>query len=535
MRDNNQLIDFQDRILESIAVLLKTDHVLLYISQLDNAPDIFTYGFEENELKNSKNFLHLVQLTQESKEAITQINETALLDLLKDQNHFKLFAGIPILNHSNDFIGIISVLFKDINELSTEQKLQFEFFANQLSLLYENYEIKQNLKDKEFQLLNQFIESDDLYNNSPIGYASVDAKFNVVKANITFLDWLGVTKKKIIGQSFVDNFLTEDSKSIMMEFFKKVHSGINLNEVEIQMIGRSGKKRICLVSGRNYFDKETFIRLSFFDTTEKAMIKDLLDKENQKLITQNEIMNRDMEMAAKIQARLLPSHSLYSFIEYIYSPLEQIGGDFCDIFPLNDSIGIFISDVAGHGVPSAFVTAMLKSGIENASLDLKMNPGMLLSFLNESIIDFCAGRFVTAFYGIYNPSKREFIYSIAGHPSPYKIHLGKVENLDSSKSSRPLGIISQNSKLLKYKPYVNQSTQLDQGSRIMLCTDGLLEAARYENQTKVFFESVLTENLIEIAKLTIKEFLPALMYKMKEFIQDFEMEDDICMIVLDVK
>jgi len=69
----------------------------------------------------------------------------------------------------------------------------------------------------------------------------------------------------------------------------------------------------------------------------------------------------------------------------------------------------------------------------------------------------------------------------------------------------------------------------------MLCTDGLLEAARYENQTKVFFESVLSENLIEIAKLTIKEFLPALMYKMKEFIQDFEMEDDICMIVLDVK
>lgn len=535
MTENKHYLEFQEKVLESLALLLKTDHVLLYISQSDNAPDFYTYGFDENELRNSKDILHLVQLTQESNLDLLQISETSLLNFSSTSNAFKLFVGISIRNHTEDFIGVISIFFRDIDSLTKDQIIQFKFFANQISLLYENHEIKKNLKDKEFQLLNQFIESDDLYNNSPIGYASVDDKLSVVKANITFLDWLGVTKKKIIGQSFIDNFLSDSSRPIMIDFFEKVLSGINLNEVEIEIIGKNGVKRICLVSGRKYFEKETFIRLSFFDTTEKAMIKDLLDKENQKLIHQNEIMNRDMEMAAKIQARLLPSHSLYPFIEYVYSPLEQIGGDFCDIFPLNDSIGIFISDVAGHGVPSAFVTAMLKSGIENTSLDLKMDPGMLLSFLNESIIDFCAGRFVTAFYAIYNPDTKDLVYSIAGHPSPYLIRNGKVGNLDSSKSSRPLGILSSNSKLLKYKPYVNQEFILEKGSRLLLCTDGILEAAKYENNAKVFFESVLNDKLIQIANLPIKEFLPALMYKMNEFIQNHEMEDDICMIVLDVK
>lgn len=528
------IIKNQDRILATAAKVLKKQHLILYIFNKDSSPEVYGYGFSENELKDSSQFFHLIKHTQESRSPLTQITDQNLLRMNSLSFQFGFFGGIQIKDQSDQLIGIFAIFGNENREFNQDEAQDFEFFAEQLTILYVHKEVVHDLKDKEFQLLNQFIESDDLYNNSPIGYSAIDIHGKIVKSNITFLDWLGITKKKILSLSLIDNFLADESIPIMKSFIEKIFSGINLNDIEIEIKGKNNSRRTCLVSGRKYFDKEPFARLSFFDITEKAIIKDLLDQEMQKLIEKNDILNRDLEMAAKIQARLLPSHNQYSFINYMYNPLEQIGGDFCDIFPIGDSIGIFISDVAGHGVPSAFVTAMLKSGMENASQELKADPGMLLSYLNESIIDFCAGRFVTAFYGVYNPESRQLRYSLAGHPSPYCLKDGAICNLNSSKSSRPLGILSSTSKILKYKPYVNQEEIMEKGTRLLLYTDGLLEAAIFKDNKKIFYEEYIPEQLLTIANLPIESFLKAVMDKLEQFVQNEPLEDDICMIVFDI-
>ena len=51
-----------------------------------------------------------------------------------------------------------------------------------------------------------------------------------------------------------------------------------------------------------------------------------------------------------------------------YDYLMKVGGDFYDIVPLqNNSVGILIADVSGHGIPAALLSTMYKISFLNAS------------------------------------------------------------------------------------------------------------------------------------------------------------------------
>jgi formylmethanofuran dehydrogenase subunit E-like metal-binding protein len=64
------IIKNQDRILATAAKVLKKQHLILYIFNKDSSPEVYGYGFSENELKDSSQFFHLIKHTQESRSAI---------------------------------------------------------------------------------------------------------------------------------------------------------------------------------------------------------------------------------------------------------------------------------------------------------------------------------------------------------------------------------------------------------------------------------------------------------------------------------
>ncbi|WCL49056.1 SpoIIE family protein phosphatase [Leptospira sp. GIMC2001] len=437
--------------------------------------------------------------------------------------------GLILLDFTNQSMEK-SLLISDIDFIQDKMV----FIKDQVLLLLSNFVLQIQNSEKDFKILNQYIESDDLYNNSPIGYITVNSIGDILKANITFLDWIKLPKKKIVGHNLIDNFILPEYREAMRDLILNVIQGINVNELEVEIKSSKSNKLFCLVSGRNYFDKEKFARLSFFDMTEKAIIKKMLDEEMEKVIHNNSILNRDLEMAAKIQTRLLPSNNLFPFVEYIYKPLDQLGGDFCDLFRVGESIGIFISDVAGHGVPSAFVTAILKSSIEKSSDELKNDPAKFLAYLNESIIDFCDGRFVTAIYCLYNENTKMIKFSCAGHPSPYYLRDNSVSSLSLSLSGRPLGIFPMIESHPKYKMYQNEELQLISGDRLIFYTDGLLEAGIVDSNQEVFFEDLLLDKLILHSKLPLRQYLNKIIYELDMFLGDHPLEDDICMIGLDI-
>ena len=254
---------------------------------------------------------------------------------------------------------------------------------------------------------------------------------------------------------------------------------------------------------------------------------------NNILKVRNEIMENDMEIARKIQQQLIPIACPSTNLCAIYKPMDKVGGDFYDFlnFRHSNEIGIFLSDVSGHGVPAAFITSMIKTLLLQAG-SVRQNPADLLLYLNDMLLNQTVDYYITAFYGIYNPETRNFLFANAGHNAPYTITNGRVEKLHMPVKCPPLSLLSRRD-LEKYqKTYFNRELILGVNSKLVMYTDGLSEAVNIHDPTRQFGEFELEKVLQEDARHISSEFIDLIYNKLIKFRGSENFDDDICIICL---
>ncbi len=130
---------------------------------------------------------------------------------------------------------------------------------------------------------------------------------------------------------------------------------------------------------------------------------------------QNEKHKWELSMARRLQSSLLPRLINNNKIDfsYLYIPCETLGGDFIDIFMIDEShLGLYIADVSGHGVPASLLTVFLRSSINKKHL----SPAKALE---ELYFEFNKGRiddelYITIFYCIIDLGNGTMLYSNAG-------------------------------------------------------------------------------------------------------------------------
>jgi len=152
----------------------------------------------------------------------------------------------------------------------------------------------------------------------------------------------------------------------------------------------------------------------------------------------------------------------------IYTPASDVAGDFYDFLELDDgSLGIFIADVSGHGVPAALVASMLKIALatqaENAS-----SPARVLANLNTLFCGRLERQFITAAYVHIDPFAGVITTASAGHPPPILRH---GETCDE--------IIAPGVVLGRFRDarYEERSHPFVPGDILVLYTDGVTETA----------------------------------------------------------
>ncbi|NPV00902.1 MAG: SpoIIE family protein phosphatase [Brevinematales bacterium] len=266
---------------------------------------------------------------------------------------------------------------------------------------------------------------------------------------------------------------------------------------------------------------------------------ELADERNQ-LQIRNERMENELELARKIQLALIPLQSPGPDIACYYKPMEKVGGDFYDFvnFPDNDMVGIFISDVSGHGVPAAFITSMMKSLVLQIAPEID-NPAEFLQYLNSSLLERTDGNFITAFYGIFNRRTRIFIYANAGHNPPYLISGKKTELLKMEKSGIPLAVLDNDRLKIIGKSYTNQKVELAAGSKLLLYTDGLVETVNETDKginpfTPDFETEIIRDAIDDLRGLECGAFVERMSERLRDFRGTEEFDDDVCMICVDV-
>ena len=201
----------------------------------------------------------------------------------------------------------------------------------------------------------------------------------------------------------------------------------------------------------------------------------------------NEQMETDLRMARELQQALMPN-AYPSFsagpsegqtnlrFYHRYLPASMMSGDFFHIARLSDdTAGVCICDVMGHGVRAALITAMLRALIETHAAEAA-DPGRFLTQLNSEFTRILKQTgtlvFATVLYCVINIRDRDAHLARAGHPAPLHVRRmkGEVEAVAfrQGSSGPAMGLISD-------AQFKTVETKLAQGDFLLFFTDGVIE------------------------------------------------------------
>ncbi len=145
-------------------------------------------------------------------------------------------------------------------------------------------------------------------------------------------------------------------------------------------------------------------------------------------------LKNDLEVAREIQRAMLPAGPYTApGVESVglTRPANTVGGDLFDILPLKDGrVVVALGDVSGKGSPAALLMA-LSLAMFRTLVDEQLEPAELMTRLNIQVVRHSPGsRFITLFYGIFDPRTGQLIYVNAGHMPPLVVKTtGDIDRL----------------------------------------------------------------------------------------------------------
>jgi serine phosphatase RsbU (regulator of sigma subunit) len=238
-------------------------------------------------------------------------------------------------------------------------------------------------------------------------------------------------------------------------------------------------------------------------------------------------LQQELEAAAAIQAGLLPvvlpkPHGWQFAAKLI--PAQETAGDFNDCMTLADGrVGLVIADVAGKGLGPALYMATGRALIRTLVAEGHVDPADLLARVNAYLLkETHADLFITAFYGVLEPSHGTLVYANAGHPPPLIVNAQDPGNLHKL---APTGLVLGVELNVGWKQH---QVQLSPGDVVLLYTDGVTEA---ENTSGSFFETerlvaALRGNLESSAEIAVTTVLAAV----RAFANRAPQNDDITLL-----
>ncbi len=236
----------------------------------------------------------------------------------------------------------------------------------------------------------------------------------------------------------------------------------------------------------------------------------------------NEIQN-ELEVARRIQLSILPTElpkSAHFQIASRSMPMTSVAGDFYDYIVVDDhQAGLLIADVSGHGVPAALIASMVKLAA-SAQRNIADDPARFLTGMNAALYGNTQSQFVTAAYVHLNAKSGELRYSAAGHPPMLLLRNGAATKIEEN------GLMLA---AFDFASYANAVHKLESGDRLLLYTDGIIEAA---NASGDFFgHDALCDLLKTTAKLSSSAAVDSIMSSIRAW--SAKQDDDLTVVVCD--
>jgi len=266
-----------------------------------------------------------------------------------------------------------------------------------------------------------------------------------------------------------------------------------------------------------------------------------LEERDRVIRRKNEQMETDLRMARELQQALMPN-AYPSFsagpsegqtnlrFYHRYLPASMMSGDFFHIARLSDdTAGVCICDVMGHGVRAALITAMLRALIETHAAEAA-DPGRFLTQLNSEFTRILKQTgtlvFATVLYCVINIRDRDAHLARAGHPAPLHVRRmkGEVEAVAfrQGSSGPAMGLIPD-------AQFKTVETKLAQGDFLLFFTDGVIEVEDKEGRD--FGIEGLEQSIRSNLHQPGESLLEAVISDVYNFAGSKILTDDACLVV----
>lgn len=377
-----------------------------------------------------------------------------------------------------------------------------------------------------------------------------DTRGRYTFVNPEFCKTLGKRPDEILGHTIYDFLPEEIANQREQDDLEVMRTAQSIERVEESKF-QGAEHQFIQVIKLPIFDgngKVIGLQGMFWDITAMKLAEEKIRKAHaevarsqEELRLKNLVMEEDLKMAREIQLTMLPqlypviprgvapADSAFHFT-HRYLPTGTVGGDFFSVTPLNNTeVAVFICDVAGHGVKSALVTAMVRALVEELR-PFAHDPGQFMTKLNSELYTILRHSgtpvLTTAFYFVADSVTGELRYANAGHPKPLHIKrgVGTVEPLanNGTKKSQPaLG-------LFENAPYQTSQTHLVPGDLVMLFTDGLYEV--HAADQSIYTQAMLSEATQKRLKESAPVLFDELLVEIRAFSENKSFEDDVCIV-----
>ena len=371
------------------------------------------------------------------------------------------------------------------------------------------------LKAKEFKLVKEVFDKHGMLNYHVLeGMADwvrvVDRNGQIIYANRTMKEALG---NNVLDQECYST-LGKDHKCSFCITDRSIRKGETVQKEEI-INGRYFSVKSSPVEDSN---GEIFAAVQVFrDVTRERKLE-------LQLIEKNKKMSKDLGFAKRIQEKILPQKGKIDnlMIDYIYKPSETLSGDMFDVFQIDDeNIGIYISDVVGHGVAASMMTMFIRQTMRSIKIDI-LSPSIALAELHRrfTMLGLETDKYFTIFYGVFNKSTYQFKYANAGHNSiPIKYNDDGLEVLEIK--GYPIAL------LFDEMMYDEKKVQLKKDDKILFYTDGITESK--DKDGKEFG----IESVIEMIEAHNGDLLTEIQDKIISYSWG-EQEDDFALVLMEV-
>ncbi len=181
-------------------------------------------------------------------------------------------------------------------------------------------------------------------------------------------------------------------------------------------------------------------------------------------------LERDLELAARVQRGLLPCQSMDRSgwrISYYYEPAGMVSGDYCDVIDAGDAgLYFMVGDVSGKGVAASMLMSHLHA-MFRALISVRLSLKCMLEHASRVFSDSTLpNQYATLVCGRALPNGTVELCN-AAHPFPLLVSDSGIRALEAS--NLPMGMFGD-------AEFAVNEIVLDEGHSLVIYSDGVSEA-----------------------------------------------------------